>query len=302
MSLATVERLLETDPDGGPRPAAQARETSATALTELRDLVRGIHPPVLAERGLADAVRAVALDTRSRSTVTVRRAGPAAGRRSSRPPTSPSCEALANAARHAGASRSRSTSGHADGVLRIDVTDDGRGGADPDRGTGLRGVARRLGTFDGVLTVDSPAGGPTVLTDGDAVRVVLAEDLYLLRDGLIRLLEAHGFEIVAAVESGPELRQALREHRPDVSIVDVRLPPTFTDEGLQAALRPGGRRPGLPVLVLSQHVEQLYARELLADGAGGVGYLLKDRVVNADQFIDARPPGRRRRAPRWTPR
>jgi DNA-binding NarL/FixJ family response regulator len=119
------------------------------------------------------------------------------------------------------------------------------------------------------------------------VRVLLAEDLYLLRDGLVRLLEAHGFEIVAAVASGPELRHALATQTPDVSIVDVRLPPTFTDEGLQEVLRARQQTPGLPVLVLSQHVEQLYARELLADGAGGVGYLLKDRVMNADQFVDA---------------
>jgi DNA-binding NarL/FixJ family response regulator len=119
------------------------------------------------------------------------------------------------------------------------------------------------------------------------VRVVLAEDLYLLRDGLVRLLAAYDFTVVAAVESGPELRAALLEHRPDVSIVDVRLPPTYTDEGLQAALHARREIPGLPVLVLSQHVEQLYARELLADGAGGVGYLLKDRVLNADQFVDA---------------
>jgi DNA-binding NarL/FixJ family response regulator len=119
------------------------------------------------------------------------------------------------------------------------------------------------------------------------VRVVLAEDLYLLRDGLIRLLEAHGFVIAAAVESGPELLAALLEQRPDVSVVDVRLPPTFTDEGLQAALAARREVPGLPVLVLSQHVEQLYARELLADGAGAVGYLLKDRVLNAEQFVDA---------------
>ena len=118
-------------------------------------------------------------------------------------------------------------------------------------------------------------------------RVLVAEDLYLLRDGLVHLLQAHGFQVVAAVESGPELLKALLELRPDVSIVDVRLPPTFTDEGLQAALEARRKVPGLPVLVLSQHVEQLYARELLADGTGGVGYLLKDRVVNAEQFIDA---------------
>ncbi|WP_431033039.1 response regulator [Streptomyces sp. P6-2-1] len=119
------------------------------------------------------------------------------------------------------------------------------------------------------------------------MRVVLAEDLFLLRDGLVRLLEAYDFEIVAAVESGPELTRALAEERPDVAVVDVRLPPSHTDEGLQCALAARRERPGLPVLVLSQHVEQLYARELLADGAGGVGYLLKDRVFDAEQFVAA---------------
>ncbi|GAA2312809.1 response regulator transcription factor [Streptomyces kunmingensis] len=119
------------------------------------------------------------------------------------------------------------------------------------------------------------------------MRVVLAEDLFLLRDGLVRMLEAYDFEIAAAVESGPELTKALAELDPDVAVVDVRLPPSHTDEGLQCALAARRERPGLPVLVLSQHVEQLYARELLADGAGAVGYLLKDRVFDADQFIDA---------------
>ncbi|WP_030670166.1 response regulator transcription factor [Streptomyces rimosus] len=119
------------------------------------------------------------------------------------------------------------------------------------------------------------------------MRVVLAEDLFLLRDGLIRMLEAFDFEIAAAVDNGPDLARALEEERPDVAVVDVRLPPTLTDEGLQCALAARRARPGLPVLVLSQHVEQLYARELLADGTGGVGYLLKDRVFDADQFIDA---------------
>lgn len=119
------------------------------------------------------------------------------------------------------------------------------------------------------------------------MRVVLAEDLVLLRDGLALLLGAHGHEIVAAVESGPELAAAIADHRPDIAVVDVRLPPTHTDEGLQVALAARRERPGLPVLVLSQHVEQLYARELIADGTGGVGYLLKDRVSKADQFVDA---------------
>ena len=119
------------------------------------------------------------------------------------------------------------------------------------------------------------------------MRVVVAEDLYLLRDGLVRLLGAHGFEVADAVESAPDLLTALIKHRPDVAIVDVRLPPTFTDDGLRAALEARAQVPGLPVLVLSQYVEQLYARELLADQGGGVGYLLKDRVFNDDQFVDA---------------
>ncbi|MEV0348574.1 response regulator transcription factor [Nonomuraea sp. NPDC050680] len=119
------------------------------------------------------------------------------------------------------------------------------------------------------------------------MRIVVAEDLYLLRDGMVRLIEAYGHQVVATATTGPETLDALLKWRPDVSVVDVRMPPTQSDEGLRAALAARGELPGLPILILSQHVEQLYARELLADGAGGVGYLLKDSVFDADQFIDA---------------
>ena len=119
------------------------------------------------------------------------------------------------------------------------------------------------------------------------MRVVVAEDLFLLRDGLTRLLTAHDFEIAAAVDDEPGLLSALLEQRPDVAVVDVRLPPAFADDGLQAALSARREVPGLPVVLLSQYVEQLYARELLADQKGAVGYLLKDRVFNDDQFVDA---------------
>jgi DNA-binding NarL/FixJ family response regulator len=119
------------------------------------------------------------------------------------------------------------------------------------------------------------------------VRVVIGEDLFLLREGLVRLLSAHGLGVVAAVATAPELLAALVDEHPDVGIVDVRLPPTHTDDGLRAALKARQQIPGLPVLVLSQYVERLYARELLADQAGGVGYLLKDRVFNDDQFTGA---------------
>jgi DNA-binding NarL/FixJ family response regulator len=119
------------------------------------------------------------------------------------------------------------------------------------------------------------------------VRVVIAEDLFLLREGLTRMLEARGFEVCAAVDNPVDLLAAISEQRPDIAVIDVRLPPTFTDEGLRAALNARRQVPGLPVLVLSQYVEQLYARELLAGGTGGVGYLLKDRVLDGRQFTGA---------------
>jgi DNA-binding NarL/FixJ family response regulator len=119
------------------------------------------------------------------------------------------------------------------------------------------------------------------------VRVVIAEDHALLRDGLTRLLKAFDFDVVEVVDNGPELLPTLVASKPDVAVVDVRLPPTFTDEGLQAAIAARAAVPGLPVLVLSQHVEPLYARELLGDRRGGVGYLLKDRISDVATFVDA---------------
>ncbi|MEV7143205.1 response regulator transcription factor [Streptomyces tauricus] len=117
------------------------------------------------------------------------------------------------------------------------------------------------------------------------MRVVIAEDLALLREGLVRIFQANHFEVVGAVGNGPSLIRALTTHRPDVAVVDVRLPPTFTDEGLRAVIDVRKQLPGLPVVVLSQYVEQLYARELLSDRAGAVGYLLKDRVLDVGRFV-----------------
>jgi DNA-binding NarL/FixJ family response regulator len=119
------------------------------------------------------------------------------------------------------------------------------------------------------------------------VRVVIAEDLALLRDGLMRLLRDNGFDVVAAVQDGDALVHAVLLERPDVAIVDIRLPPTFRDEGLRAALQLRQLAPETAVLIVSQYVEQAYAAELLADGQGGVGYLLKDRVMEVDDFVDA---------------
>jgi DNA-binding NarL/FixJ family response regulator len=117
--------------------------------------------------------------------------------------------------------------------------------------------------------------------------VVIAEDSVLLRAGIERLLADEGIETVAAIEDGERLLDVVAEHRPDLAIVDVRMPPTFTDEGLRAALRAREKTPDLPVLVLSQYVEERYAVELISAGAGGVGYLLKERVADVAEFVDA---------------
>ncbi|MFF2548809.1 LuxR C-terminal-related transcriptional regulator [Kitasatospora sp. NPDC058063] len=119
------------------------------------------------------------------------------------------------------------------------------------------------------------------------MRVVIAEDNVLLANGLELLLTATGFEVAAITPDAPGFVAAVTEHRPDVAIVDVRLPPGFRDEGIHAAIRARRLHPGLPVLVLSQYVEQQYAGELISDGRGGVGYLLKDRVSRVSEFTDA---------------
>jgi signal transduction histidine kinase len=162
MQLRVVERLIPASPEAALALVAEARDTSARALTELRELVRGVHPPVLADRGLGDAVRALALDTPLRVETEVSLPGrlPA--------PIETACyfavaEVLTNAVKHSGAKEARVSVIHADGLLRVVVTDFGLGGADPARGSGLAGVEKRLATFDGILAVSSPAGGPTMI-------------------------------------------------------------------------------------------------------------------------------------------
>jgi len=175
MNLRAAERLVATSPEAAIALIAEARQTSSKALTELRDLVRGIYPPVLADRGLADAVRALALDTPLRVETDIDLPGRADA------PVESACyfavaEALANAVKHSGGRvaqirirftpdhpRSRKRPDPVPGLLRIEVTDNGAGGADPARGTGLHGIERRLATFDGILAVSSPPGGPTMI-------------------------------------------------------------------------------------------------------------------------------------------
>jgi signal transduction histidine kinase len=163
LTLDAAGRLIDTDPAAARALLIEAKDASARALSELRDLVRGIHPPVLADRGLADAVRALALDSPVRVRVT--------GSIDGRPPAPVESaayfavsELLANVAKHSAAHGAEVDLRHSSGSLRISVADDGDGGADPSRGTGLRGVGRRLAAFDGVIVVSSPAGGPTLVT------------------------------------------------------------------------------------------------------------------------------------------
>ncbi|WP_231390517.1 sensor histidine kinase [Nocardia sp. CNY236] len=163
MNLGAIEALVEKDPAQAKKLLAMARESSAEALTELRDLVRGIHPPVLAERGLGDAVRALALRLPIETEVTVD-----LPRRADAPVESAAyfavSEVLTNAVKHSEADRVFADIHHTDGILRISVTDNGYGGAAVGAGSGLSGIERRLGTFDGILAVSSPAGGPTMVT------------------------------------------------------------------------------------------------------------------------------------------
>ena len=161
MALNAAEQLFDTDPDAARALVTEAKTASGKALGELRDLVRGIHPPVLADRGLVDAVQALALDLPLQVQVS--------GELDPRPPQAVESaaffavnELLANTVKHAQARRAWIEIGHTDGMLRIVVTDDGRGDADPSRGSGLRGIERRLASFDGVLAVSSPVGGPTI--------------------------------------------------------------------------------------------------------------------------------------------
>jgi signal transduction histidine kinase len=163
MSLGLAEAQFDSDPETARRTVNEAREATSAAIADLRSVVRGIHPPVLADRGLDGAVRALALDM----AVPVEVTGGILGR-APLPVESALyfavAECLANSAKHAGHQHAWVELSHADGVLRVVVGDDGRGGADVDRGTGMRGVMRRLAAFDGTMAVSSPAGGPTLVT------------------------------------------------------------------------------------------------------------------------------------------
>ena len=290
MSLGLAERQLADDPAATLRLLVEARESTANALADLRELVRGIRPPVLADRGLEGAVQALAMVNPVPATVVFRVPGLAARARRvrrllrdrrgtvQRDQACPGPAHPDHARVHARAGRRRRAAVDAGVGRREGRRHDGR----RDRAAWHRAAPVGLRRHAGHR---QPGRRAHRRENVAAVRIVIAEDLALLRVGLIRIFETYGFEVVEAVDNGPSLVRALTTLQPDIAVVDVRLPPKYTDEGLRAAIEAREKVPGLPVLVLSQYVEPLYARELLSDGAGAVGYLLKDRVMDVDRFI-----------------
>ena len=254
MSLGMAEEKLESDPEAARALLAEARRGAGEALEELRDLARGIHPPILTDRGLEAAIAALAARAPLRRHALGRRARATPGTPSRPPRTSSSPRRSRTRSSTRTRRASRSASARSNGLLVTEVVDDGSGGADP-AGNGLTGLEQRVAALDGTLRVDEPGRRPDDHQSGAAVRVVIAEDLALLRDGLTRLLRDNGFEVVAAVDDADALLRAITPEKPDVAIVDIRLPPTFRDEGVRAALEARRRVPETAILVVSQYVE-----------------------------------------------
>ena len=286
MNLGMARERFEAEPEPVRQALAAAHDEAVLALTELREFIRGLHPAVLNDRGLDAALSGLA--ARAPLPVRLRVDVPE--------PAAPGVEAVAyfivseaitNVVKHAQATRAEVTVTRAGDGLRIAVTDDGRGGAVPGTGhrAGRAGPAGRRGGWHAEHR--QPARRAHHHHRGAAMRIVIAEDSVLLRDGLTRMLTDGGFEVVAAVPDAAQLLKAVAEHRPELAVIDVRMPPTHTDEGIKAALVIRRQFPDVALLVLSQYVEESYATDLLSEASSSVGYLLKDRVAHVRDFLDA---------------
>ena len=286
LNIRLARAKLNEDPLAADQLLASAGRELDSALEELRELARGIHPAVLTDRGLATALETLA----NRAPVPVE-LGELPDERLPEAVELAAyfvvAEALTNVAKYSEASHAT-----VQGAARERPR--GRGGGRrrhrrrrprarhrPARARrparGARGPAR-----GGV------GAGPRNHDHGeDPMRVVVADDSVLLREGVVRLLEEKGFDVVAQAGDAEDLIRKVNAHKPDVAIVDIRMPPTNTDDGLRAALEIRAALPECGVLVLSQYVEEGYALELVGDSAGGVGYLLKDRVADVDRFVDS---------------
>ena len=268
MSLGLLESKLPGDPAAASPIVSETREALALALAELRELTHGIHPPLLAERGLPAALEELcgraALPAHLDCSLQARL-----------PDQVESAayflvsEALTNAAKHSHGSEVGITV-RADGrALHVEVSDDGIGGAAARGGSGLPGLSDRVEALGGRLALSSPPGRGTVLRGGDPVRVAVADDAVILREGLARLLREAGFEVVGLAADADGLLELVERTRPDVAIVDIRMPPTHTDEGLRAAKQIRRRQPGNRRSWCSHSTSPRYALELLSAGADG---------------------------------
>jgi PAS domain S-box-containing protein len=300
LQLENARGLIEEHSPLASRLVAAAQADLEDAIEELRRLCQGIHPAELSERGLAAALRTLAKRSAASVNVTVERFGRLAPEIESAAYFI-TAEATANAVKHASANQIDIDVTKARDELRVTVTDDGAGGASFREGTGLQGLRDRAEAIGGDLTIDSPIGGPTVLTadlplvrsrhslgfvDGH-LRVVIADDAAMIRQALVELLGSSGVEVVAQVGDAPSLLQEVERHSPDIAIVDVHMPPTQTQEGVHAAAEIRRRFPGVGILLLSSYLESREVIELFEAATSGVGYLLKDSVANVDQLLDA---------------
>ena len=285
MDLGMAEERFDRDPEGARELRRRGAPEAKRALAELRDLARGMRPSLLAERGLGPAIAALAARSPvpATATVDVPRRPPAPVETAAWFVVS---EALANAAKHSDAERATIWVTQRNGNLHVEVVDDGRGGADA-AGAGLKGLAQRVEALDGTLEVNSPPGGPTRRASIAAVRVVIAEDLALLRDGLERLLRDSGFDVVAAVADGPALLDAVDEHRPRRGDrrrpAPARVPRRGRPRGARAARAAAGLPGPDPLPVRRADLR----RRAAGRRRGGVGYLLKDRVSDVRDFVEA---------------
>ena len=322
--LRLAAAALGDDSRDSRRTLERSSEELSLALAELRELARGLHPAILTNGGLDVALRSLA--GRAPVPVTITGTPPQGLPEAVEVAAYYLvAEALTNIAKYARATAAQVRVELRDGRAVIEVSDDGVGGADAGGGSGLRGLVDRVEALGGAFEVHSPLGdgttlraeipchasaderpdAPTERTDEvfaavkarvveraadpgvTPLRVVVAEDSLLLRAGVVRVLEDAGFEVVGQAGDADGLLQEVRAHRPDLVVTDIRMPPTYTDEGLQAAGLIRAELPGTGVLLLSQYAEEAYALQLLRESAAGTGYLLKDRVSEPRAFADA---------------
>ncbi len=288
VTLGIVLRRLQRSLPGEAKILAPALDAAvdevAATIADLRTIAAGVRPPRLDEgltAALEDLARGAAVP------VELEASGDRAPPEVEAVAYFIACEALTNAVKHGVAvARDRADRRAADDVLRLVVADDGVGGAAPASGRGLRGDGRPRRRPGRDARAREPARRGHADRGGAAVRVVIAEDTVLLREGLAGLLEDAGHEVVGRAGDAEALLALVGEHAPELAVVDVRMPPDYDDEGTRAAAEIRRSHPGTAVLVLSQHIETRHVVELVSAG-GGFGYLLKDRVLDVDDFLDA---------------